>query len=366
MGLWSDLFPAQDYPGVTSVPTTFSELALGQDVWKLPIVVATRSLIADTVGSFTIDAVYPDGTKVEPNRTLLKRPSPREPLGDTLERTVNSMTRHGIAWYRITLEGSDGYPSALEFIDATRVNYQTDDWNTRFTAIEIDGVRQDPRQIRYVPMTLDGGVVPKSPLVEIRETLEHLQEAYNFSNQYYSFTGAVPPFAIKSGVKLNAGQAEKLAVAWADARDKRRPAILSGDLDIETYKPTSAADALVLDAITHLSADVARVMHVPPSLANTQSLTSLTYSTTTDEFRRWAATGLAPYLSRIESVFTDMLPSTMVAKFDTSNLTRMEEAGRAKLNIDYLNAGIYTVDEIRASLALEPLPNAERPADVDA
>ena len=132
MGLWRDIFPEVATPGVHAVPTTFSELALGQDIFRIPSVVAGRALVADTVSSFPLDAVYADGTKVEPNRTLLQRPNPREPLGDTLEKMVNSMTRHGIAWLRITLRGSDGFPSAFEVINANRVAYTVDSYSTRF------------------------------------------------------------------------------------------------------------------------------------------------------------------------------------------------------------------------------------------
>jgi len=357
MGLWQTLF-SENTPGITAIDgATFSELLSGSDIYKIPTVVAGRQLIADTVSSFPMEAVYPDGTKLEPNRTLLARPSPREPASDTFERIVNSMTRHGIAWLRITLRGSDGYPSALEHIDNGRVTYSTDQQQTQFMSIDIDGIRQDMRDIKYVPMVLDGTCIPKAPLDQIRDNLEDLIQAYQFSNQYYTFTGSVPPFAIKSDVKLAAGQAEKLADAWAAARDKHRPAILSGGLEIETYNPVSAKDALVLDAIGYWDLVIGRILNIPPSLLNVQSATTLTYSTTLDEFRRFLAIGLnTSYLHRIESVFSDMVPPQMVARFDTSGLTRMDEASQAGLNISLLDAGILTVDEIRQSMSLQPLP----------
>ena len=362
MGLWRDIFPESPIPTLTEIPSTYSAALNSADIFKIPSVVAGRMLIADTVASFPLDAIREDGTKLEPNRTLFKRPSPREPRGDTMEKTVNAMTRHGIAWYRITLRGNDGYPLALEVIDNNRVAYRTDTYQTTFASVWIDGVAQDLKDIKYVPMLLDGSIVPKSPLQEIRESLEHLLQAYQFSNQYYAFTGAVPPFAIKSDVKLAAGQAEKLATAWAEARDKRRPAILSGGLEIETYKPTSAADALVLDAINYWDLVIGRVLNIPPSLLNVQSASSLTYSTVLDEFRRWLSVGLnTAYLSRIEAVYSDMVPSTLTARFDTSGLTRLEEAARADLNIALLDAGLLTKDEIRRSMGLDPLPQGDMP-----
>jgi phage portal protein BeeE len=113
-----------------------------------------------------------------------------------------------------------------------------------------------------------------------------------------------------------------------------------------------------LDAVNYLDAMTARVLQIPPSLLNVVSQSSLTYATTSDEFRRWLQLGLYPGpLERIEAAMTDLLPRGQVALFDTSNLVRMDQAGRVATYGAALDAGIYTVAEVRALEGLPVIPD---------
>lgn len=154
-------------------------------------------------------------------------------------------------------------------------------------------------------------------------------------------------------------------VGWEAARAKRRPAFLSGGVELETYNPTSAADALLLDAVNYLDAVAARVMLIPPSLLNVEAHSSLTYSTTLDELRRWLTLSLMPgYLARIEAAFTDLLPRGQEATFDTSALLRMDFANRVATYSASIAAGIHTTQEVRALEGLPAVPDAQ-PVPID-
>ena len=90
-------------------------------------------------------------------------------------------------------------------------------------------------------------------------------------------------------------------------------------------------------AARYMDAVVARVMQIPPSLLNTESQHSLTYSTVAGEFQRWLTVGLHPmFLSRIEAAYTELLPRGQRAEFDTSPLTRLDmttlETGQVRVN----------------------------------
>ena len=143
--------------------------------------------------------------------------------------------------------------------------------------------------------------------------------------------------------------------AWSTARRENRPAVISGELSLETFTPTSAKDALVLEAITYLDATIARVLGLPPSILATQALSSLTYSTTTQELARWLVNLNATYLTRIELFWSDMMPRTRYAEFDTTNLTKLAAAEQLEYDADAIAAGILTIAEVRATRGLDPL-----------
>lgn len=366
MGLWAQLF---GQPGVTS-DETFSARAASSDPFRIPIVVAARQLVADTVSSFSMESVAATGQPTTVNAPITEQPNPNESAGDTFERIVNQMTRHGTAALRVMAwtTAQPRTPLAVEVIDWPRITYTLDATGAVITALAIDGRPTSRGDVVLIPFILDdGSPIGQSPLVQIYEALLSLNTAYQFAATYYS-AGAVPPYALITPTRLAKGKAEDLLTSWATARENSRPAVLSGNLSLETFSPQSASDALVLDAINYFDLTVARVMQVPNSLLNAEAIGgSLSYSNSRDEFRRWLAIGLnTGYLHRIESAFTDMLPQGFSARFDTSSLTRLDETERAQLVRDNLAAGITDVTEARRALGLTERATVNGPRTTNA
>lgn len=263
------LFDSSVGPAV--VAGSQSSRVLQTDPFKLPTVVAARQLIADTVSQFPLVALDAAGVQLDPVPAIVKRPNPAEPASDTFEKLTNALTRHGNAWLRVTLTGSNGYPLALEVVKNSRVTWELNSSGTSFARIEIDGIEQDRRLIQNVPFILESTPIGTSPLVEIRDVLVKLAAALDFSAQYYDQTAATPPYALISPTRLQADKATELLEAWTTARDENRPAVISGGLSLETFSPVSASDALMLEAIGQLDATIARVMQCPPLAAQHSS-----------------------------------------------------------------------------------------------
>jgi phage portal protein BeeE len=327
----------------------------GLDIFELPSIVAGRQLTADTCAMLRMVGFSDIGGRLDPTPTLLRRPDPFEPYRDTLEKIVNAMTRHDVAWLYVTVRGSDGWPIAVEQIDQGRMNVEWLDPARKVIArASIDGTSVDPKDVRPIKFVLDGPTPDRSPIERVRVVLEQLVSAYRYSAEYYG-GGTVPPYAVVHPNRVTAMQAGEFMDQWTLAREERRPPLLSGGITLETYNPTSAADALVIEAMNYLDAIAARVQQIPPSLMNTTAQSSLTYSTTGAELSRWLKLGLYPgILSRIEAAFSDLLPRGQQAIFDTSNLVRMEFAERIATYATSIAAEIHTPAEARA---LEGLPN---------
>lgn len=323
------------------------------DPSELPTVVAGRMLIADTAATLPMIA-HTGRERITPTPSILRRPDPREPYRQTIEKICNSLTGWGMCWLRVyTYSESTGYPLAIRVIHPDRVTYRLTVAGDDIAELWVDGIRQDIRDMRWIAFRSDLGPIGTSPLTDIAGSLEQLAAVYRFGADYYT-TAAIPPYALKHPARLTREKAEEFAVEWANARAARRPAVLSGGIELETYAPPSAGDALLLQAIDSLDAAIARALLIPPSLLNVLSQSSLTYTTTEQEFRRWLQLGLMPgYLARIEAAFSDMLPRGTDAIFDVSAMTRMDQAARISTLAASIAAGIHTAAEARS---LEGLP----------
>jgi len=324
------------------------------DIYELPSVVAGRQLVADTAAMMQLVGHSELTGRLDPTPALLRRPDPFEPYRDTIEKIVNSMTRHDVAWLLVTVEGADGWPLAVEQVDPGRLNITWADPARKIVqTATLDGRSIDPTKLRPIKFLLDGATPERSPLEVVRAVLERLIQVYRFSSEFYSL-GATPPYAVIHPNRVTADQATEFMDQWLTARAEHRPALLSGGISIETYQPVSAADAMLLETVNYLDAVAARVMQIPPSLLNVTAQSALTYSTTLDERQRWLQLGLYPgILNRIEAAFSDLMPRGQSAVFDTSNLVRMDFASRITTYATSIGAGIHTPEEARA---LEGLP----------
>jgi HK97 family phage portal protein len=333
------------------------------DVFRLPTVVAGRMLTADVVATMPIVA-QSGTTRTRPTPPVLKRPDPREPRRLTIEKIVNQLSRHGCCWYRIYNTGADGWPLAIRVVDRPRVAWQLSSTSDEVIDVWIDGIETPLSTVRYIPFISDPGPPGVSPLQEVEDELARLMGVFRFAADYFDNTASAPPYALKHPNRQTPAQADEFMTQWAAARAKRRPAFLSGGVELEQYNPTSIADAMVLDIVNYLDAVAARVQLIPPSLLNVLAQSSLTYSTTVDELRRWLTLALHPgYLSRIEASFTDLLPRGQEAIFDTSALLRMDFASRIATYAQSIAAGIHSVPEVRAMEGL-PAEQAANPEPV--
>ena len=335
--------------------TGFTAAATTADPFTLPIVVACRRLISDTCSSFPMVSVDDSGTEVRNQPILLERPDPLQTRGDFIERTVNDMTRHGAAWWLVTGRSDRNHPLGLRIVDPNQVTPVLDRSGSYMTGAELNSKFYPPEDLVQCPFILDDSPVGRAPIREIREATENLRAALLFSSTYYG-SGAIPPYVLTSSTRLPKLQAEELMTAWLEARDKSRPALLTGDLDLKAVKGQTAADALVLDALRYFDATIAAVMQVPPSLVNVESHASLTYSTSRGESQKFLVGLNSSFLKRLESSFTEMLPRGQNAKFDTSSLVELDSTESLANAVTAYEAGLIDRDEARATLGKELLP----------
>jgi HK97 family phage portal protein len=375
MGLPRSCEPVRLLRGAEPVPATAPaapsqlELALGDvitlrgragmlDPYQLPPVVAARRLIADTVAQLPMVAVQ-DGQPASWQPRVLTRPDPAEPRWLTIERLVNDLTRHGRAYLEVTLRDGFGLPYATRALDFDTLAVTFDPYGRLQTATEMASSRRiDTRDLVLIPYNgqraRDRGW-GTSPIEDARPIFEGYAALYQMAASYWE--AGYPSLAVTTKQRLSDKQADaiksRIIASWSR---RHEPAVIDADGELVPLG-ASAAEAQLVEALSVVVAETARVFAMPASLINAPAGSSLTYATTESEFRRWLATGLQPMLMRLEDAFTQLLPAQSSARCDASELTRSDVATRADAYATMLGGAPWmTPEEVRALEGLPPQP----------
>lgn len=331
------------------------------DPMGLPVVVACRGLLADTVAQLPLVTLR--GRRPLPTQPQLTiRPNRLEPRWLTFHRLVNNLTRWGYAWLRVTDWDASGRPTAVRALDASDATAQFDP-----VTGEIDTVWHDVDElvpgleVIWIPFTVERRAsLGVGPLAECARALDYLGSLWNMAGSFWE--SGYPSLVVSVKHRLNPGQATAIKQQLiASMAGRHEPGVVDQD---GTIAPIGAPplEAQLVESFAVANAEVARAMRMPPSLVNVAAGDSLTYATTEGEFRRWLATGLSSYLFRLEAAFDDLTPAGQRTRFDTTELLRSEFTTRVQAYTTVLAGQAWmTVDEVRDLEGLDPM-DAPTPA----
>lgn len=298
---------------------------------QLPIVQGLANLHADVISQFPMYAVDRRGARVVNTPDVLIQPDPSEPLGETLHAIVQSMWYTGNA---VALRHGDAIrlqnPNACSVIptfdpyDDRRI----DGWYIHGVEVPVRNVvlwkiNDDPRR----------GPLGASPLQRCWQAVENYAWAYRYLADYYA-SGGNPSILLKSRNAGDPGQADELWAQWVAARQAGRPAVIPYDVEVAAAPaPTDISDTVAV--LEFCTAEICRATNTPPSIGNAPVAAALTYSTTMEELRRWLVLSLSPtWLTRLERGFTSLLAPGLTARFDTTELPRLDMFGSAPAGPD--------------------------------
>ena len=328
--------------------------------WELPIVVACRQLIADTVGQLPMIAYR--GAQPRPDQpAIVVRPDPFEPRWQTLHRLCNNLTGWGHAWLIPSASYANDYPAAVRVVDASRAHGVFDP-SGRLVDVFHDGRRLEPgSEAILVPWRVTQvGSFGAAPMNDCFRAAEYLAALYDMAGSYWE--AGFPSIAVMVKQALNPTQTAELKSqvlsAWAR---RHEPAVIDRDGQLAPVG-SSAVESQLIESIAVANTEIARAFGVMPSLVNVQAGDSLTYATTEGEFSKWLKVGLGSYLMRIEAAFSDLTPYGTTVRFDTTELLRTDLAARYQAYALGIQYGWILPEEVRQREGLPPLPAGALPA----
>ncbi len=325
------------------------------DPYALPVVVACRGLIADTLGQLPLITLR--GRRPLPRQpTLTVRPNPHEPRWLTMHRIANQLTRYGHVFLAVTNTDASGRPAAVRVVDAADAAPTFDPVTGDLDTVSVAGVELVPGlDVIWIPYTVERRAsIGDAPLDACARALELYAELFAMAGSFWE--AGYPSLIVEVAQRLGPGQAQDIKRQLIESMGGRHdPGVIDSDGKISTIG-SSAVEAQLVESIAVANAEIARAFRMPPSLVNVASGDSLTYATVEGEMRRWLATGLGAYTSRVEAAFDDLTANGQRTRFDTTELLRSDLVTRVEAYSTALaGAAWLSVDEVRDLEGLDPM-----------
>ncbi len=313
---------------------------------------ACTSLLANAVSTLPI-VVYRQGAPEPlPLPPVLQRPAAGMSRPDWLHAAMRSLLLAGNCYGLIADRAGSGMrPTQVELVDPSLVTASVMpdgrvEWRYRGTPVD----RADLWHIPAYPVA--GSPVGLSPVTHAAATIGLGLSADRFSAQFFT-DGASPVGLLRTDQRLD----EQTANAAKDrlirsTRGKREPLVLGSGLSFDAIQ-LSPEDAALLASQKFTVQQVARLYNVPPEMIGGESGSSMTYSNTEARALDFVKFTLRPWIIKVETALSDLLPRGQYVRFNLDGLLRGTARERYQAHEIGLHAGFLTVNEV---------PRPRRPA----
>jgi HK97 family phage portal protein len=319
-------------------------------------VYACVRLLADVIGSMPLHA-YQTGSReqLDPQPSLLTAPAAYTTLGEWLGQVMTSVLTAGNAFGIVTDRDASERPTRIEIIDPARVAVSVPSRGGLVT-YRLDGTEIDRDELWiFRGLLLPGMPIGISPIEYAAVAVSSGLYAQDYGAKWFQ-ADSTPSAVLQSEHDLTREQAEQIAAMWKQTRHGRRgTAILSAGLKFAPVQ-VSPEESQFLKTQEFSVQQICRVYGVPPEMIGADSGNSLTYANVEQRDLSLLKYTVGPWITRLETAITALLPTGQHAKFNTGGLLRTDLASRYASYAIALDNGFLTIDEVRELEEREPLP----------
>jgi HK97 family phage portal protein len=338
---------------------------------RLVPVFSAVNLLASAVGTLPL-RVYkslPDGGKElapqhRASRLLTVQPNPLTSADEFFESVTAGVLLWGNAFILKEFDETNQNLKYLWPISPSRVRVGRDP-KTGFPQYFVDGrgPYTNDTVIHIRGLSFDG-LVGLSPIQQARQTLGIHSALEQYSGSFWA-NSARPSGVLKHPNRLTAEAAERLRAQWTSSHKTTdaRVAILEEGMSFEAMS-LPAEDAQLIETLHLGDIRIAQLFRVPPRMLMTGvGDSSLHYSSAEWEAIDFVKWSLRRWLVRIENALlrdpdvfkSNGLGAMYFPRFDTKEITRGDRSGQAATDIALIQAGVLSVDEVRANLDMNPV-----------
>jgi HK97 family phage portal protein len=327
------------------------------------VVFSCVSIVADAVATLPMYAYSDrgDGThlRVDQQPAILFRPWAEITLQDWLTQVVTSLLMRGNAYLFVAERDWLGYPLQLIPVHPDNVSVKRNR-NTGLREYRIGGQLVALDDIIHIPgISMPGSLIGLNPIQAIRFSVALAKATEQYGAAFFNNSAEAGGIISIDG-DLEEDEAKRLAQSWMAAHQgiakAHLPAVLTGGAKW-TQIAISPDDAQFLQTRSFQKEELAMVYRVPLHMLNIQDRTS-SWGTGIEQMEIGFVTNtLRPWLSRIEAAVSDVLPRSLMIRFDLKGRLRGDTLQRYQAYQIAISNGLLCPDEARAYEDLPPLPD---------
>ncbi|WP_327180413.1 phage portal protein (plasmid) [Streptomyces sp. NBC_01335] len=322
----------------------------------VPVFAAVR-ILADNVAALPLQLFRRDGADRQPVSyvpALFWAPDAAGDLFTWLHKCVLSLALRGNAYGLITQRDPLGFPTMIEWLNPDDV--WVDELNPVLPVYYWQGRYVDRADIVHIPwVVLPGHVVGLSPVGLFAQTIGAGLSVTEYGRSWFQ-NGGTPPAVLKNGGKtIGPDEAEEISDRLSGRMRSRKPLVIGSDWDF-TALSVSPEESQFIESMRLNASQIAAIYGVPPERIGGDTGSSLTYSTVEMNSLDLINSTLRPWLVRLESAFTRLMPGREFVRFNLDAMLRTSVLDRYAAHGMSLAQGWQNRDGVRAKENLAPLP----------
>lgn len=363
----TNALPLGPWPGDSGNKSWSGSSVTNETAMQLATVYGCVKFITDGISTLPIDVYREVGGVPEPvaQPGWLWQPTVYLDRVAWMSQILTSLLMSGNAFLHIRREGVT--IRELVPMDPTGVQVRMVAGRKQFV---VGSTVLDTFDVLHIPgIMAPGSLVGMSPLEAARQVIGSGLAAEKFAGKFFG-QGLSMSGVIEVPGSLNPDKAKELAKAFAKQHSGTERAFLPGVLEGgATWRATSvsAEQAQFLQTRKFTDSVIAgRIFNIDPTeLGIPLDGTTLTYQNAVDRNTRKAEVTFLPWIVRIESGLSSLLPAPRYVKIDLDALKRGDTKTRYETYQIGISAGFLTADEARDSEDMPPLgaPVVQEPPD---
>lgn len=344
-------FPGMGGPGTATITSALQVSA----VW------ACVRLVADTVSMMELHAyTMRQGVRVPiPDPPLLLNPSADATTPEWIYMIVASLMLRGNAFGRVVRRDSQQYPMQIELANPDRVWVKQTPGSASLT-YTINGVEvPDSNDVMHIRnYRMPGSSMGLSPVQYAASVINREASIQRFALGYFD-DAPNPKSSLTSDQPIDDTQARILKERIKARVDGRDILVLGGGAKFQALS-VSPNESQFLETQKLGVAEIARIYGVPPEMIAAEAGNSMTYANIQSKGIDFLTYSIQPWLSKLESAISQLLPGGKHVRFDPSVLLRTDLLTQLTATAIGIASKQMVPDEARAMRDQPPLTDEQK------
>lgn len=340
---------------------------------RLSVVWRCIRLISDTLAGLPAEAVREVGgifEKVDRVPRWLTQPNPETSWFEHTERVGECLLSDGNAFVLITVRDALGFPQEIWTLNPRDVEVRKVNGRVEFlwggsTRLTKYGPANPTGDVLHIKLATGGGLRGLSPIEAARQSIGLGLVTEKFGSRFFGkgqqMSGVISlPADVKSSKQHIDLMRENWESTHAGSDRAHRPAILTGGATWQgiTIPPE---DAQFLETRKFQVEDIAtRFYGVPAHMVGLEEKNTSWGTGIEAQTMGFLRFTMLPHLIRFETAHSQMLPRGQMLRLNQRALLRADSKTEADVHTTYLQNGVISFDDIRATLNLPPRPGGDR------